>query len=323
MTVFIASTDYGLYRQIQFSASNNEVMLGKIPVYELHFCEKENLEFKIYRVKGSTIKSKDYPHKTELPHKHKYYEMCFFTDGDGEHEIDFINHPITSPSIHFLSPGQVHLIKRGKDYKGYLIVFSEEFFNLRFRNMEVIPGYPLVTKLENGPILKLNQELYNEFLQLIKFIEKELVESDADSEEIIISYLKIFFLKLRQNFSKLVSSQNESNSTMNKMVYRFNQLVDKYYNQIHHVKEYAELMGESTVQINRAIKTVTGKTSSEIIIERLILEAKRLLLFSDLSNKEVAFRLNYEDPSYFARIFRKKTGFTPSAFRTTMKERYL
>jgi AraC family transcriptional activator of pobA len=298
-------------------------MLEKIPVYELRFRENENFEFEIYRVKGSSIQNKDYPHKTELPHKHKYYEMCFFTGGDGEHEIDFISHPITSPSIHFLSPGQVHLIKRGEDYKGYLIVFSEEFFKLRFQNLEVIPGYPLVTKLENGPILKLNEELNDEFLQLIKFVEKELVETDSDSEEIIISYLKIFFLKLRQNFSKLVSSQNESGSTINNTVYRFNQLVDKYYMQIQHVKEYAELMGESPVQINRAIKSVTGKTSSEIIIERLILEAKRLLLFSDLSNKEVAFKLNYEDPSYFARIFRKKTGFTPSAFRVTMKEKYL
>ncbi len=298
-------------------------MLEKIPVYELRFQENEKLEFEIYRVEGSKIQRKDYPHKTNLPHKHSYYEMCFFTDGTGEHEIDFINHPITSPSIHFLRPGQVHLIKRGEVYKGYLVVFSEEFYNLRFQNLEIIPGYPLVTKLENGPILNLSKALFEEFHQLVKYIEKELVESDSDSEEIIISYLKIFFLKLKQNFSKLVTTQNEPSGTMKNIVYRFNQLVDKYYDQIHHVKEYAELMGESPIQINRAIKTVTGKTSSEIIIERLILEAKRLLLFSDLSNKEVAYKLNYEDPSYFARIFRKKTGFTPSGFRVKMKEKYL
>lgn len=74
--------------------------------------------------------------------------MCFFTGGDGEHEIDLINHRRKSSSIHFLSPGQVHLIKRGQTYEGYLVVFTEEFFNLRFEDMEVIPGYPLVTKLE-------------------------------------------------------------------------------------------------------------------------------------------------------------------------------
>ena len=297
-------------------------MLEKIPVYELPFSEKKTLEFKIYKVKGSQIQRSDYPHKTELPHKHNYYEMCFFTGGSGEHEIDFITHPIVSPSIHFLRPGQVHHIKRGETYKGYLVVFSEEFYNLRFQNIEVIPGYPLVTNLKDGPILKLNEELYTEFHNIIKSIETELNELDADSEEIIISYIKIFFLKLRQNFSKLLTTKNETTGSMKKLVYRFNQFVDKYYDQIHHVKEYAELLGESPIQLNRAIKAVTGKTASEVIIERLILEAKRLLLFSDLSNKEVAYKLNYEDPSYFARIFRKKTGFTPSGFRAQMKNRY-
>jgi AraC-like DNA-binding protein len=298
-------------------------MLEKIPVYELPFTEDEKLGFKIYRVQGSEIHQKDYPHKTELPHKHNYYEMCFFTGGSGEHEIDFVSRPIVSPSIHFLRPGQVHLIRRGETYKGYLVIFSEEFFNLRFQNLEVIPGYPLVSKLENGPILNLDKLLFDEFYQLIKNIENELTETDADSEEIIISYLKIFFLKLRQNFSKLITAQNQPGGTMQKTVYEFNQLVDKYYDQIHHVKEYAEIMGESPIQLNRAIKSVTGKTASDLIIERLILEAKRLLLFSDLSNKEAAYKLNYEDPSYFARIFRKKTGYTPSGFRAKMKDKYL
>lgn len=297
-------------------------MLEKIPVYELPFSEKEKLEFKIYRVQQNEKQRKEFPHKTELPHTHNYYEMCFFTNGSGSHEIDFITHKITSPSIHFLRPGQVHLISRGEVYEGYLVIFSEEFFNLRFQNIEVIPGYPLVTNLENGPILKLNDPQFKDFHQLIKNIENELNETDSNSEEIIISYLKIFFLKLRQNFTKLVSTQNEASRAIKTTVYQFNQLVDKYYDQIHHVKEYAELMGESPIQLNRSIKTVTGKTASEIIIERLILEAKRLLLFSDLSNKEVSYKLNYEDPSYFARIFRKKTGFTPSGFKEKMNEKY-
>jgi AraC-like DNA-binding protein len=150
-----------------------------------------------------------------------------------------------------------------------------------------------------------------------------LEDSDADSEEIIVSYLKIFFLKLRQNFSKLVTTKNEATGVMKKTVYRFNQLVDEYYDQLHQVKEYAELTGDSPVQLNRAIKEVTGKTASEIIIERLILEAKRLLLFSDLSNKEVAYKLGYEDPSYFARIFRKRTGLAPTDFRNKMDAKYL
>lgn len=298
-------------------------MLNKIPIYELPFSDDKKLEFKIYRVEGSEIKQREYPHKTELPHKHSYYEMCFFTEGDGEHEIDFKTYPIASPGIHFLRPGQVHLIRRGETYKGYLVVFSEEFYNLRFQNIEVIPGYPLVTSLEKGPVLNLTDELFKEFHQLIQNIERELKKTDDDSEEIIVSYLKIFFLKLRQQFSKLVTTKYEVTGDARHIVYRFNQLVDKFYHQIHQVQEYAELLGESPIILNRAIKSVTGKTASDVIIDRLILEAKRLLLFSDLSNKEVAYKLNYEDPSYFTRIFRKRTGLTPSDFKTRMNDKYL
>jgi AraC-like DNA-binding protein len=298
-------------------------MLEKIPVYELPFGDNEKFEFKIYKVQGSVIQRKDYPHKTELPHTHNYYEMCFFTGGSGIHEIDFVSHPILSPSVHFLRPGQVHLINRGEDYKGYLVIFSEDFFNLRFQNLEVIPGYPLVSNLENGPILQLNGGQFAQFNQIIENIEHELQTFDTDSEEVIVSYLRIFFLKLRQNFEKMTTTKHEAKGTMKKLVYEFNQMVNKYYGQIHQVKEYAEIMGESPIQLNRAVKSVTGKTASDLVIERLILEAKRLLMYSDLSNKEVAYKLNYEDPSYFTRIFRRKTGLTPSEFRSKMKDKYL
>ncbi|MEN8118333.1 MAG: AraC family transcriptional regulator [Bacteroidota bacterium] len=297
-------------------------MLDKIPIYELPFTGNEKPEFKIYQVQGVEIQRKDYPHKTELPHKHSYFEVCFFSGGSGEHEIDFKNHKIESPAIHYLQPGQVHVIRRGKEYRGYLLVFSEEFFNLNFENIEVIPGYPLVSQLENGPILNLNKEQFEEFFQLIRNIEKELTNHDKDSEEIIISYLKIFFLKLRQNFSKLRTTKNEASGNTKSTVYRFNRLVEENYCQVHHVKEYAGLLGETPAHLNRAVKAVTGKTAGEIIIERLMLEARRLLIYSDLSNKEIAYKLNYDDPSYFARIFRKKTGQTPSSFRLTVKARY-
>ena len=91
----------------------------------------------------------------------------------------------------------MHLIHRGDEYKGYMVIFSEEFFNLRFENIKVIPGYPLVSKLENAPVLQLDDRLFKILHQLIENIKNELTETYSDSEEIIVSFLKIFFLKLR------------------------------------------------------------------------------------------------------------------------------
>lgn len=297
-------------------------MLEKIPIYELPFTEREKLAFKIYKVKGGKIQRKDYPHNTTLPHKHNYCEVCIFTNGTGEHEIDFQKYYIHPPSIHVLHPGQVHLIRRGENYEGYLFVFSVEFYNLRFKGLEIIPGYPLITKLKNGPILNMNEEEFADFSVLISSIEKEFAQSSMETEEIIISFLNIFFLRLRNRFETFLKLEDQAALPSHNLVYSFNKLVESHYYQTHQVKEYAELLGESPVLLNRAIKNLTGKSASELIVERLILEAKRLLLYSNLSNKEIAYKLNYEDPSYFARIFRKKTGNTPSEFRNKMREYY-
>ena len=297
-------------------------MIEEIPVYELPFSEKEKLALKIYRVNGRIIQEKTFPHDTLLPHKHNYFELCIFTGGTGQHEIDFQNYTIHTPSIHLLLPGQVHLIRRGEDYRGYLFVFSREFYNLRFKGLEIIPGYPLVTHLANGPILNMNKEEFADFSMLISSVEKEIEHASAESEEIIISFLNIFFLRLRTRFLALLKKENALGHPARQLVYSFNQLVENHYREIQQVGEYAELLNESPVVLNRLVKAITGKTPGELIVDRLILEAKRLLLYSELNNKEIAYKLNYDDPSYFARIFRKKTGLTPSEFRSQTRKSY-
>ncbi|HCR91422.1 MAG TPA: AraC family transcriptional regulator [Prolixibacteraceae bacterium] len=307
---------------LYFVANNRKTMLEEIPVYELPFPEKEKLAFKIYRVNGRKIREESFPHDTNLPHKHNYFELCIFTNGTGQHEIDFMNYIIETPGIHLLHPGQVHLIRRGENYEGYLFVFSKEFYHLHFKGLEIIPGYPLVTQLSNGPILNMSPEEFTDFSILISSVEKEFEQALPESEEIIISFLNIFFLRLRSRFMALLKKENPVSHPSGNLVYLFNQLVENHYKEIHQIGEYAELLGESPVVLNRAVKSLTGKTPGELIVERLILEARRLLLYSDLNNKEIAFKLNYDDPSYFARIFRKKTGFTPTEFRSRMRKFY-
>lgn len=82
------------------------------------------------------------------------------------------------------------------------------------------------------------------------------------------------------------------------------------------------MLSLSPIQLNKMVKMITGKNASDLIISRIMLEAKRLIAYTELSNKEIAFKLNYEDPSYFSRMFRKKMGVSPSAFREQLKEKY-
>ncbi|MBL4658385.1 MAG: helix-turn-helix domain-containing protein [Flavobacteriales bacterium] len=88
------------------------------------------------------------------------------------------------------------------------------------------------------------------------------------------------------------------------------------------VKEYADLLSTTSEHLNGETKKVRGKTASDLISDRIILEAKRLLMYSEFSNKEIAYFLNYEDPSYFSRFFKNKIGISPSEFRDNLQKKY-
>ncbi|HSV51465.1 MAG TPA: helix-turn-helix domain-containing protein, partial [Burkholderiaceae bacterium] len=96
---------------------------------------------------------------------------------------------------------------------------------------------------------------------------------------------------------------------------RFKLLVDRHYLQFGSLKEYAQALLVTERRLNEAVKSVTGKTATQLIHERILLEAKRLLTQSDLGISEIAYRLNFEDPAYFSRFFKKHVQAAPGAFK--------
>ena len=101
------------------------------------------------------------------------------------------------------------------------------------------------------------------------------------------------------------------------LVREFETLVDKHYATKHHPKDYAPLLNITPNHLNEVCKNTIGKTAGELIRERILLEAKRLLLFSNQSIAEVAYSLQFEDNAYFSRFFKKYTAQTPDSFRKT------
>ena len=296
-------------------------MSSPIQTYELPQ-SAQHKAFQIYEVEGKDISNTTYPHKTNWPHRHNYYEICFFINGSGKHEIDFVTHPIHSKSVHFISPGQVHLIARDKGYHGFLIVFTREFYSLDTFHQDLLQYLPFFNNRTMLPILNLNDQQFEDLLVLLKQMQKEYLSGMTMTKGVLRSFLQILLLKCRDFYLQHFAHKEKMNEPHFRHVQQFNLLVEQHFHKLHLVQDYSELLSLSPSQLNKYVKQITGHTAGEVIIDRLILEAKRLLLYTPLSNKEIAYELNYEDPSYFSRIFRKKTGQSPSGFRKLMDEKY-
>ncbi len=296
-------------------------MLHNIPTYELPEVNQQ-LTFQIYEVQGKKIENAGYPHKTPRPHRHNYYEIGIFITGAGKHEIDFQTHAIQAHSLHFLSPGQVHLISREECYHGYLLVFASDFFYQNTFTDNLLFDFPLFNNYSQVPILNLTAEEFAEMLVIIRLIHQEYTNNQSLAKPILQNYLHIFLLKAKQFYRHYLAEKENQFTADYAVVQQFRTLLEKYFPTRHLVKDYSDLLAISPAVLNKYVKRVTHANASAIIIDRLMLEAKRLLTHTELSKKQIAWQLNYEDSSYFSRIFRKKTGLSPSHFRQQQQEKH-
>jgi AraC-like DNA-binding protein len=202
------------------------------------------------------------------------------------------------------------------------MVFSREFYGLDPGNEDVLFHLPFFNNPTLVPILNLTQADFNELLLLSRSLRKEYLHWNSFSADILRHYLQIFLLKCKQYYLRYFADKSKTLDPHFSLVQQFNALVEQRFRQVHQVQEYASLMAMSPSLLNKHVKNITGFTAGEVILDRLMLQAKRYLIYTDLSNKEIAYQLNYQDPSYFSRIFKRKTGKSPSDFRRLENEKY-
>ena len=258
-----------------------------------------------------------------LPHRHNYYEIFIFYKGGGKHYIDFNTLDIDDYSMHFISPGQVHLIRRAVGCSGYVITFPEELF-VSDADKTVLLGISLYNNQLKSPIVNCTIQELGIIKQHIQYLVKECQEPGLMSLELIKMHLNIILINSNRWF--LANKENREALTQsigtNPIVQQFKTLVDNNYLTISEVSEYAGLLSVSSGYLNDAVKKATGFTASWHIHHRILLEAKRLLYHGSHSVKEISFMLNFEDPTYFGRFFKKHTGQTPGDFRVSIREKY-
>jgi AraC-like DNA-binding protein len=233
------------------------------------------------------------------PHRHDFYSLVWFTSGLGINVIDFEEYKIQPNRLFLTKPRQVHNWSYNSDTRGYILVFDKHLIS----NMSL--------ELLNSTYFDLNNNSADFFKTIIKNLIEVTIEYDEFYEQEINASLNLILTKL----TRLSGRASQKQRTKPNEILNFSKLIFDNVSYNLPVKEYADRLNVTTEKLNEICKEYYGDSPKNIILDKKITESKRLLHFSDLSVKEIAFQLGFEDSSYFSRVFKQRTSLSPSDFK--------
>lgn len=256
--------------------------------------------------------------ESDSPHRHDYYTIIFIEKGEGVHFVDFTEYEIGDNSIFFILPGQMHQLMFASEPKGWVLIFTEEFLLANAISEKLVNDIYLFNDYGQSPPLPVSDEQMPVYQNIIS--QMELFSSSLESYtlEALGSLLKVFLIQSNNHCTLLKQENPQLIETSNHLLRSFKKLLNENYASLHMVSDYADLLAVTPDYLNKTIKSITGKSAKEHIQSKLIIEAKRSLLFSNLSGKELSYELGFEETAHFNNFFKKTTGLTPGEFRLSL-----
>ena len=247
------------------------------------------------------------------PHKHDFFEILYLTKGSGIHEIDFVEYEIKSNMMFFLSPGQVHNINTSSDVEGFIFLFTSDFYLFNKQNENRLLELPFFYNLSNEtPPLCVNNQYEAQFMTTI-FSEgiRAFNRNDEYRHETIEALLDLLLVTCE----RLYPIEQQESKKGKLLVKQFQQLIEQKYDQNMSVSNYAQLLNVTANHLTETVRKITGEKSIDLIKRRTLLEAQKLLTYTDLTITEIAYQLNFKDHSYFARVFKRYFGTSPAEYK--------
>lgn len=236
-------------------------------------------------------------------HRLSYYDITVIDGGRGTFSIDGSEYPLRKGTVLFSAPGQIRKWNTTTTLKGYVVIFESEFLNGFFNDHGFVESLPLF----NRPgTVGLKAGDYRHLTTILASIEAEIGTADRHMLRALL-YQVLMFLSRRFNSNgKLLP---------NRYVDRFVQLVNDFYKEKRSATFYAGELNITVGHLTSLVREHFGTSTKQFILNRNILEARRLLQYTTMSVDQVAETLNYESTSYFVRAFKRQTGSTPLNFR--------
>lgn len=252
---------------------------------------------------------KENEYDASFPHRHQYYEIVFFDEGQGIHEIDFAPHQVNAPAIHFLPIGKVHKIAMEIPYAGFSLLFSSAFFP---NGSALLSQLSYFQHQNPYPILAPAENEYLQIKSWLMEIRAAFLGNSPDKWEWIRTHLSLILLQSQRLYQ---NNDIQAYSHKSEVMQKFMNLIETHHLDHWLLQRYADELCISEPYLNILCKKEYGMSASNLIQERLIQAAKRKLVYTSDTVKEIAFDLNFNDPSYFIRFFKKQVGSSPNAYR--------
>lgn len=228
--------------------------------------------------------------------------------------VDFKDYHLEEDAIFFVNGGQWYELDTSIS-RGNLLYYNRDFYCVEIHDKEVACDGILFHNIYEIPVVNLDADQSLQMAQLFEQIQGELVTEDSNLEEMLRILLKQIIIKSTRIWKNTHEVNTEEGRLEIEFTRNFSQLVEWNFTTKHTVAEYADLLNITPKLLNKRITKFSKDTPNDLIKARIILEAQRMLAHTSLSVKEIGYKLGYEDPSYFIRLFTKQTGTPPQNFR--------
>ena len=253
-----------------------------------------------------------------VPHKHNFFLTVLFTQGTGIHEIDFEKYQVKAGSVFMLNPGQAHYWELSADVEGIIFFHSQAFFDLSFVNQSIY-DFPFFYSVHNPSALFLNLAEAKAFLNSFQLVLAEYRGNEVMKKHKIASLIHCIYIDLSRVYLNNAPKNILKSGTYSEYLRSLEALIDQNFKEDKSPSSYADKLNITIRHLNRLTQESLGKSPTQLIAERVILEAKRMIVHDASSLTKIAYDLGYEDYAYFSRLFKKWSGITPSAFSKSYK----
>lgn len=247
------------------------------------------------------------------PHRVGFYVILFVEEGNGCHFIDFNQIELQPNSVYFFHKDIVQQFDKISKLKGKIILFTDTFFSETEQDTKFLKSTLLFNNLSEIAKIQ-DEEKIKFFTTTFHLMLAELKNPKDASQKLILKNLLQNFLLVSEREIKNNTNNTSNNVDLDYIILFKNQL-ENDFTQKRNVSFYTQKIGLTEKRLNQATKKILGKTPKEVIDDRIMLEAKRLLVNTPDSVKEIGFLLGFEEPTYFIQYFKKHTSATPVEFR--------